>query len=357
MSLLRRAHVAPGAPPGTVAIGPRFEEPRLSFLAYDEASLEEDTCEGVLDLPPISRSGRLTWIDVRGLGDGTLVRDLGEHLGLHALAIADVMNVGQRPKVELYGEVLFSVVRMVTLRSDGELQWEQVSVFLGPGFVLTAQETPDDCLEPLRERIRAGRRLIRGSGPDYLACMVLDAIVDGYFPVLETFGDRLESFEDRILEDERTDVLPELYTTKRELAGFRRSTWPLREALAMLMREGEAPLSEMARLHLRDTLDHTLQIVEVCESYRELTASLVDVHLSMVAQRTNEIMRVLTVVSAIFVPMTFVAGVYGMNFDTSQPWNLPELGWEYGYVAFWGVCLFVCATLVLVFRRLGWLRG
>lgn len=248
---------------------------------------------------------------------------------------------------------------MVTMLPGEDLQWEQVSLFVMPGLVLTFQETREDCLEPLRDRIRMGRPMIRSSGADYLAMMVIDALVDGYFPVLEYYGDRIDSHEDGVLEtdDQGTEMLRDLYGMKRNLAAFRRAAWPLREALGQLYRGSSPIVTHDARLHLRDTLDHIMQLVEVNEGYRELTTSLVDLHLSIVGQKTNDVMRVLTVVSTIFIPLTFIAGVYGMNFDQSQPMNLPELRSPYGYLGFLAFCTLTGAALLVLFRRLGWLGG
>lgn len=356
MSLFRRRYPMQGAPPGAVAATEQPSKTEISSISFNDHELEEGTWTRLEDVPTEVSSDRVTWIDVRGLGDGSIVERLGEHFQLHPLAISDVINVGQRPKVEHYDNFLFVVVHMVTFDSEGELKWEQVSVVLGDHFVLTFQETPQDCLEPLRLRIRTSRKTVRESGADYLASAVIDAIVDGYFPVLEKFGDRLEEFEELILEERKHGVLGDLYVIKRELGGFRRAVWPLREALSQLMRDDEPRLTDPTQLHMRDTLDHTMQVIEVNETYRELAASLVDVHLSMVGQRTNDIMRVLTVISVIFIPLTFVAGVYGMNFDTSAPLNMPELHWPHGYVFFWFICLIVAAGLLLIFRRLGWLQ-
>lgn len=359
MTHFRRSFTAPGAPPGSFVTSEHAVSPRITHMAFDAEELREGKHEDLTDLPglqDLEDPAQVDWIDVRGLGDGSIVRELGRQLGLHQLAVSDAMNVGQRPKVDEYEGMLFVVLHMVNLDPGQALRWEQVSIFLGNNFVLSLQETHEDCLEPLRMRIRAGRKQIRTGGASYLACMVVDAIVDGYFPVLEQYGDRLEEFENSVFAQRGGDVLDKLYLTKRDLASFRRAAWPLREALAELLRDDGTHLDELSRLHLRDTLDHTMQVVEVNESYRELAASLVDVHLSLVGQRTNEVMRVLTVVSAIFIPLTFLAGIYGMNFDTSQPWNLPELGWSYGYLVFWGLCLLLGGCLLLLFRRLGWLR-
>lgn len=363
MSLFRRSFTAPGAAPGVVVRPERHIEPRVRVITYDADELAEFEDVAPSNVRVSAGVDEVTWIDVRGLGDGSIVAAFGERFGLHPLALSDVVNLGQRAKVDRYEDVLFFVLRMVTRVEDAsdvpgrdDVEWEQISMFAGRNFVLTFQESYWDCLEPLRQRIRAGRKNIRTGGTDYLACMVVDAIVDGYFPALEHFGTELEMFEDAILEGDAGDVLSELYRTKRELSNFRRAAWPLRESIGHLLRDDEDFLDDHARLHLRDTLDHTLQIVEVNETYSELASSLADVHLSLVGQRTNDVMRVLTVVTAIFIPLSFLAGVYGMNFDTREPANLPELAWEYGYVLFWTLCVAIALGLLFLFRRLGWLN-
>lgn len=356
-ALFRRRYTSPGAPPGSLAPPIQQIPPRIHAISYDAEGLEELDVEDPREVAGLVRRGGVVWIDVQGLGDGTVVSTIGEQLGLHPLALSDVVNLGQRPKFEEYGDVLFAVVRMVTIVEDGTLDWEQVSLFLGAHFVLTFQETYGDCLDPLRERLRKGRKQLRSTGSDYLACMVVDTIVDGYFPVLERHGDELERLERSILYAPSRELLRGVYRIKRDLMAFRRSAWPLRDALNHLLRDDEAPISAEARPYLRDTTDHIVQIVDVNETYRELASSLVDVYLSTLGHRTNEIMRVLTVISAIFIPLTFLAGVYGMNFDTSLPANMPELGWRYGYLAFWAVSIALTVVLMLVFRRLGWLGG
>ena len=357
MTLFRRTFTKRGAPPGTIVPPAVFVEPELHVISFTADVHEEHGVEKPSELRPLLDSDRVVWIDVHGLGDGTIVRELGELLGLHPLAVSDVIHVGQRPKVDAYDGVLFVVVQMATLIGEEEVRWEQVSMFLGPNYVLTFQETPGDCLDPLRERLRQPSRQIRNAGADYLACMVVDAIVDGYFPIIEFEGERIEVCEDEILDRPTPSTLAKLYEIKRNLTTFRRAVWPLRDALTRLMRNDELALSDSARLFLRDTTDHTMQVADVTESYRELATSLVDVYLSMVGQRTNEIMRVLTVMATIFIPLTFVAGVYGMNFDTRKPMNMPELGWSLGYPFFWVVCLVIVGMLLVLFRHFGWLRS
>ena len=355
MRLFRRRFAPQGAVPGEVA-PLRGEEPEITVVRYDASNLEEFTPESPEEACELILEGAVTWIDMSGLGDGSQVQRFGELLKLDPLAVSDVVNVGQRPKLDDYPNHLFIVLRQVTIH-DGELIWEQVSLFLGEHYVISFQETHRDCLNPIRNRLRGGRRLIRSSDSDYLFTMIVDAMVDGYFPVLENFADQLERYETEILADRGAEVFGELYGTKRDLAAFRRAALPLRDAMSSLLKDDQDWLTDKMAPYVRDTLDHTMQVVDVTESYRELAVSLVDVHLSMVGQRTNEIMRVLTVISAIFIPLTFIAGVYGMNFDTTaSDYNLPELGFRYGYPMFWGICIVMGLSLVFLFRRLGWLK-
>lgn len=348
----RRAQV--GAAPGSFTPPTEVVEPMVRVMTWNVDELEEREIE-VEDLGrehPVD--GRLRWVDVQGLGDGTEISKLVDSHGLHPLAVADVVNIGQRPKAESYGEEWFLVLRMAGLEGES-LSFEQISLFLLDGMVISFQERPGDCLEPLRERIRRGGKRLRANGSEYLAVMILDAIVDGYFPVLEQFGEILEDLETTVVARPTTEVLERIYAIKRELLTFRRSVWPLRETLSQLIRD-EA-LSDEVHPYLRDVTDHVSQVSDIVETYREISASFVDVYLSSVSQRTNETMRVLTVIATIFIPLTFVAGVYGMNFDTSLPGNLPELALPYGYFIFWGVCALMGVGLVFLFRHLGWLGG
>lgn len=351
-----RRRTAVGASPGAIAVPPTIVPPRARLMSWDAISFEdrEVPLEDLGRVRPVP--GRVTWIDVQGLGDGACVRDLGEALGLHALAVADVVNIGQRPKAERYDDALFVVLRMATLLGEDRCRFEQVSLFLVDGLVLTFQERPGDCLDPLRARIRGNGRRLRDGDASYLAAMVLDAVVDGYFPVLEGFGEHLEELEAAVVDRPTSALLERVYRAKRELLAFRRAVWPLRETFAHLLRDDEyLPPSVMP--YLRDAADHVAQVTDIVETYREIAASFVDVYLSSVSQRTNETMRVLTVCATIFIPLTFVAGVYGMNFDRSRPGNMPELEMPYGYVLFWLACLALAGGMLGLFRRLGWLGG
>lgn len=294
-------------------------------------------------------------MDIEGLGDAATIHAVGEIFNVHRLALEDIVTVHQRAKIEQYGDQLFIVARAVYL--DEHLDTEQISLFVGKNFVLTFQEgRPGDCLEAIRERIRKKGGRIRDAGHDYLAYALLDAIVDSYFPILEAYGERLETLEDEILLRPQVDTIARIHGIKRDLLTLRRAMWPQRETLNSLLRGESAVVTAETRLYLRDCYDHSVQILDLLETYRELGSDLIDMYLSTVSNRTNEIMRVLTVISVVFMPLTFIAGVYGMNFDTSKsPWNMPELGWPFGYPFALLLMLTVALGQMIFFRRRGWL--
>jgi magnesium transporter len=247
-------------------------------------------------------------------------------------------------------------MRLLRLDPEGGLNWEQVGLASSPGLVLSMQELPEDFLGILRERLRSGRKTLRTTTSDHLALMVVSAVVDSYFPVLEAFADRLERLEEQILVERRKDPVSELYRVLRELTQVRRAVLPLREALNTLHRDGDDCLSEAVLPYLRDVTEHLDQVSQVTESYRDLASTLILVHQSSVSNRINDVMRLLAVVTTVFTPLTFLAGVYGMNFDRSRPANMPELSWPYGYAFFWFLCTLIGGVLMLYFRRKGWLK-
>jgi len=354
--LVSRRSVAPGSAPGALASVDGLPPPRIRVFSYNRAEVEERIIENAAELADVVREGRVAWIDVQGLGDEPTLRTIAETFGVHPLALADVVHTGQRPKVEDYEDSLFVVTRMVTVTDGDEIMHEQVSVFLGKGFVLTFQERYGDCLDPLRERIRRGKGLVRTHGADFLACIILDAIVDGYFPILERMGERLEELEERVLANPERDTLGMIFHAKRDLMALRRAVWPQREAISSLLRDRHPLITRQVIPYLRDAHDHLVQLVDVLETYRELAGAFIDVYLSSVSNRTNEIMRVLTVVATIFIPLTFIAGVWGMNFDPDEsPWNMPELRWALGYPLALALMAAVAAGLLTYFWRQGWL--
>lgn len=345
----------PGAPPGAFSIDPEAPKPVIRAVGYGPDSLEELDVESPSDVVPVLRRNPVTWVNVDGLGDEAVLRELGDVFGLHPLALEDVVHVHQRPKVEPYGDQLFLIARMVRLDSGAES--EQVSLFLGDGFVLTFQERPGDVFDPVRQRIRDARPKLRGGGPDYLVYALFDAIIDGYFPVLERFGERLEELEDEVLTRPDEGSLSRVHDVKRDLLALRRAVWPHRDALSSLQREHSHLIREETLLYLRDTYDHTIQIMDLVDNYRELGSGLADLYLSSISHRMNEVMKLLTVMATIFIPLTFIAGVYGMNFDPeSSPWNMPELTWYYAYPATLAGMAALALVMVCFFWRKGWLK-
>jgi magnesium transporter len=295
------------------------------------------------------------WINVDGLSDLSVVQALAEKYHLHPLAIEDVLHVPQRPKVQAYeGDGtyqarLFVIAREMKLR-EGFLQTDQISIFVGHNTVLTFQETPGDVWDPLRQRIKTAGSQVRRADASFLAYSLLDAIVDEGFPILEHFGDRLEELEDRVLQRPSPDTIQEIHRVKRELLLLRRAMWPMREVLQKMQRDPHECFSEMTRTYVRDLYDHAVQIIDIIETYREVATGLTETYMSALSNRMNEIMKVLTIMGTIFIPLTFLAGVYGMNFH-----HFPELEWPYAYPLFWVICFATAGAMVAWFRRRGWL--
>lgn len=330
--------------------------PVISVMAYDQTRLVERTLDEVEEINAYVRDYPVVWVNVDGLGDAALLRKLGEIFGFHALALEDVLNTRHRPKAEAYDESIFVVTRMVSVR-NGALDLEQVSLFFGDRFVVSFQERPGDCLEPVRERIRKGGTRIRFMGADYLAYALIDAIVDAYFPVLEHYSEELNDAEDSVIADPENHTVERIHALKRDFQVLRHGIWPFREALRDL--SGEMPfIRDETRLFLRDCHDHVIQIVDILETFRERAAGLTDLYLSSLSNKMNEVMKVLTVIATIFIPLSFIAGVYGMNFDPdASPLNMPELNWYLGYPFALGLMFLVAVGLLYFFRRRGWMGG
>jgi len=348
--IFRKRHTAVGARPGTLVIDEKAEKTTIHVFEYSEQSLREHEHVKADDVHGLIREDNRIWIDVCSLGDERILRTLGDALALHPLALEDVVNVPQRPKVELYDEHLLIVTRMVALKQEHEISSEQVSILVGKNYVATFQERPGDVFDPIRMRLRQGKGPIRKLGPDYLAYALLDAVIDGYYPVLEAYGEYLEELEDRIVETPSPSALKEVHATKRDLLALRRGIWPQREAINTLLRDESPFVTDEVKIYLRDCYDHCVQIMDAVETYRELVGGLMDVYLSSVGNRQNEVMKVLTIMASIFIPLTFLAGVYGMNFQ-----NMPELSSRWGYPILLTI-MFVTATMMFVFfRRRGWI--
>lgn len=341
---------ATGVAPGTLLIDPQAPKPQITLIAYGPKELEEKEIKKVSEIEPYVRGFPVVWINVDGLGDGNILRQIENHFKLHPLAMEDVVNVHQRAKVEEYPEYLFIVARMVNVAP--ELDLEQLSMFLSRRYLLTFQERAGDCFNAVRERLRKSQGPIRTLGPDFLAYSLLDGLIDSYFPILEQYGEKLETFEEACLSGDNLKYLKDLHKAKRELFHVRRTVWPLRDALAELARGGSRFIQEETRLHLRDAYDHTVNLVNLLETYRELSTDLMDLHISMTANRANEVMRVLTIISTLFIPMTFIASIYGMNFV-----YMPELQWRWGYFGALGLMAAISLGFLIWFARKGWLRS
>lgn len=355
--MIRFNYKPSGTPPATLKPPPGARgDVTMGLIQYGGGEFTERQFDSADSLLEAFRPGMVNWINIDGLGDIPLLEKVAGHFGIHALAIEDVLNTAQRPKIERFGDHFFIVSEMVYFDRDGELCFEQLSMFLGPGFLLTIQEEPGhDVFEMVRGRLRTGNGYARRMGADYLAYALLDAVVDHLFPVLEQVGDSIEDVEEELLESPRRESLKRLYGSKRLLVALRRAAWPHREIFNVMMRDDTGLVVPETQVFLRDCYDHVTQIIDVIESYRDLGAGLMDLYLTSLGFRTNEIIRVLTIVSVFFIPLTFLAGVYGMNFDTSRPLNMPELRWPFGYIWFWSVCVLIAAGMFAFFKKRKWL--
>jgi len=338
----------PGAQPGMVRSAPDAHPTAINLISYGPHEVREKKQASIKDLQSSKSSLKVNWVDITGLSDAPQIEEIGKIFGLHRLALEDVVNVHQRAKVEEFGDKLFVVVRMPLI--DDGFHTEQLSLFVGDGFVITFQERDGDCLEPVRRRIRQKLGRIRTLGADYLAYAVIDAVIDAYYPILERYGDSLEMLEDEVLDEPEDDTVDAIHSARRDLLLLRRAIGPHREALAMLALETTPVVTEPTRIYLRDCSDHIAHILDLVTVYRGLTGDLRDLYMSSVNNRINETMRVLTIIATIFIPLTFICGLYGMNFK-----NMPELRWHYGYYFSIGLMVTTAACMLAFFRFRRWL--
>jgi magnesium transporter len=349
----RRISGQAGLPPGElVHIGEvKLEETRISLLDYSEQQVQEKGIATLDNCVPPAEDSTVRWINVDGLHQIDVLEGIGALLGLHPLVLEDILNTGQRPKVEDYGDYLFFVLKMLHLANGGdEILEEQISLVLGDAFVASFQERTGDVFQPVRERITTDRGRVRKMGADYLAYCLLDLIIDNYFVVLEGMGDRIELLEEEVVANPDPQTVHAIHDLKRELILLRRSVWPLREVIGRLQREESPLIRDSTEIYLRDVYDHTIQVIDTVETFRDLLSGMLDIYLSSVSNRMNEVMKVLTIIATIFIPLTLVAGIYGMNFQ-----YMPELAWRWGYPSVWVVMLAIGAFMVAYFRRKRWL--
>ena len=320
-------------------------------MDYDETQFQEREIKEIDECFPFKETPTVTWINVDGVHDVGLIQKLGNNFDLHPLIIEDIVHTQQRPKMEESENYIYIVLKMLYFdNAQNETQVEQVSLVFGKNFVISFQEKEGDIFETIRERIRNGKGRIRKMGTDYLAYALIDAVVDHYFIILENDGEKIEELEDKVVADPKPETLQKIHRLKREMIFLRRSVWPLRELVNSLER-GESPLIHKAtRIYLRDVYDHTIQVIDTLETYRDMLSGMHDTYLSSISNRMNEVMKVLTIIATIFIPLTFIAGVYGMNFEF-----MPELKWRWAYFGVWGVIFVVAIGMVIYFKRRKWL--
>jgi len=346
---LKKTSEKAGLPPGTlVHIGEqKTEDIRLTLIDFDEVSLEQREPDTGEDFGPYVKKPSITWLNVDGLHKVDVIQKIGEAFCLHPLVLEDIVHTEQRAKVEDHEDYLFFVVKMISCDNETDvIQWEQFSLILGDGFVLSFQERPGDVFDPVRERLQKKTGRIRKNGSDYLAYALLDAVVDNYFLVLEKIGERIEALEEEVMEDPDSGTLNAVHSLNRELIFLRKAVWPMRELIGNVQ-IWESPLvHDKTNLYLRDLHDHLLQTIETISTYRELAVGMREVYLSTVSNRLNEVMKLLTIVATIFIPLTFIAGIYGMNFK-----YMPELDWHWGYPLSLGLMAVIAGLMMFWFRK------
>lgn len=351
--VIRKSHKVGLAPGALVPV--QLQEDvgpvRIRVLEFGPEHLREETLETVEGAASFREREPVAWINVDGLHRVEILERLGKDFELHPLVLEDILNTEARPKLEDYEDYLFVVLKMMTFDPEArQLRDEQLSIVLGDGWVLSFQERTGDVFDPVRQRIRHGKGRIRSRGADYLAYALVDAVVDHYFVVLERMGDWADRIEMELLDEPGQELMHEIHRLKRELLHVRRAVWPVRELVNGLQRESTSLVSDDARLYVRDLYDHTVQVIDTTETYRDLVSGLVDLYMSGVSNRMNEVMKVLTIIATIFIPVTFVAGLYGMNFQ----W-MPELQWRWGYPAVLVLMAVMAGAMIVYFRRRDWL--
>jgi magnesium transporter len=349
----------PGTPPATLVVPPEHvgRKPVITLIEYDAYSIEERQVDSIEEVFGCLDNDKVSWINVDGLGDIHTLQQLGLQFRIHPLALEDILTAGQRPKLDEYDGQLFIVLQMAYEDKDEELIFEQVSLLIGEGYLITIQEEPGrDVFNPVRQRLREGGGNARFMKSDYLAYALIDAMVDHYFPIVESLGECLESIENTLLEHPDREKLRDVHDLKQALSQLRRVIWPTRDLLGRLMRDETGVIAERTKPFLRDCYDHSVSIIDLLESYRDATGNIMELYVSSLSMRTSEVMRVLTVISSIFIPLTFVVGIYGMNFNPeASPFNMPELNWPFGYPAIMLLMFGIAIGMVLFFKRKKWL--
>ncbi len=342
-----------GLPPGSlVHVGEqKIEKTRIAIIDYDETHLHEKEAKTIEECFPFKDSPSVTWINIDGLHEVDIIEKIGNHFNIHPLILEDILHSGQRPKFEDFGPYIYIVLRMLFYdEKQDEIQEEQLSIILGSNFVISFQERVGDVFNAVRDRIRSGRFQIKKRGDDYLAYSLIDAVVDNYFIILEKLGEKIETLEEELLDNPAPATLQSIHNLKRKLISLRKSVWPLREVINSLERGESSLFQESTSIYLKDVYDHTIQVIDTIETYRDMVSGMLDTYLSNVSIKMNEVMKVLTIIATIFIPLTFIAGIYGMNFEF-----MPELKWHWGYPVIWTVMCVIFIGMLLYFRKKKWM--
>ena len=351
--LIKKRSKKAGLPPGTlVHIGEKKSEtPKITIIDYDEASFQEKEIKTIEECLLFKDKPTVTWMNVDGLHQIEILEKIGECYGLHPLVMEDILNTDQRPKMEDYGDYIYIVLKMLDQSNkSNEVVTEQISLILGPNFVFSFQEREGDVFDPIRERIRNGKGRIRKMGVDYLAYALLDSIVDNYFIILEKLSEKIEYLEDKLVTRPTPEALQTIHHLRREMIFLRKAVWPLREVISGLERNESLLIKESTKIYLRDIYDHTIQAIDTIETFRDMVSGMLDIYLSSVSNRLNSVMKVLTIIATIFMPLTFLAGIYGMNFK-----YMPELEWRWGYPAIWLIMTGIGVLMLVYFKKKNWL--
>jgi len=351
--LIKRLSKTIGLAPGTLMhVGDkRTERVKITIIDYDEKEFQEKEIRTIEESFHFRDTSTVTWINIDGIHEVEIIEKIGSHFGFHPLMLEDIVNTGQRPKLEDFEDYIFIVLKMLYFdEKAGEINAEQVSLIIGSNFVISFQEKEGDVFNHIRERIRSAKGRIRKTGADYLAYSLLDAIVDNYFLILEKSGERIGAMEEKVVANPTPQTLQIIHHLKRDIIFLRKSVWPLREVVNVLERSESKLIKKTTRIFLRDVYDHAIQVIDTIETYRDMVSGILDIYLSSVSNRMNEVMKVLTIIATIFIPLTFIAGIYGMNFQ-----YMPELGWRFGYAMVWFVIGIVSFIMIAYFKRKKWL--
>ncbi len=340
------------APGSLIHIGEKKEEQvRITLFDYDAQHCEQKTITKVKKAVPLKDTSSVTWINIDGLHDVKVIEDIGKHFDLHPLTLEDILHTGQRPKMETHANYIYVVLRMLRYDSaNRKVLSEQISMILSDHYILTFQESVGDVFDPIRERMRESSSRLRKHGPDYLLYRLLDSIVDHYFVVLEKIGDHLELLQDQVAQDPDENILQDIHGMRREMINLRRAIWPVRDLISSFQRMESTLIQENIDVFLNDLYDHIIRVIDTVETYREMISSLLDLYMSGISNKMNAVMKVLTIIATIFIPLTFIAGIYGMNFD-----YMPELHFRWAYPVVWLIMIVITLGMILFFRRKKWL--